>query len=387
MMKCRAALSHTDRIARTGWRALPALLAAALLWGCASSANRPQPQPLAPVQALIGVNTAWTAQVGDSAAFLSPRVVGQTVFVASAQGTVAALDAANGRDLWRASLGSRISAGVGSDGETAAVITEGNELVAVAAGQVRWRVRLSTRSFTAPLVAGQRVFVLGADRSVSAFDARSGARLWTQSRSGEALVLGQSGVLLAVGDTLVAGLSSRLTGLDPLTGERRWEVPLATARGTNEVERLVDLVGSVSRVGASVCARAFGAAVGCVDTETARPIWTQAAQGATGLHGDERQVFGTESDGKVLAWQRADGQRQWSVDRLMHRGLGQPLLAGRVVAVGDRQGLVHLLSREDGSEMNRLSTDGSPILAGPVLADQTLIVQTRNGGVFAWRPQ
>ena len=386
-MRMQAARSNIVGVAGRGWRALPALLVAVALWGCASGSAPPQPQPLAPVQAVLGVNAVWTAQVGSGSAFLSPRAVGQTVFVAGAQGTVAALDAESGRDVWRTALGSRIEAGVGSDGETAAVITEENELVAIAAGEVRWRARLSARSFTAPLVAGQRVFVLGADRSVSAFDARSGARLWTRSRSGEALVLGQAGVLLAVGDTLVVGLSARLTGLDPLTGERRWEVPLATARGTNEVERLVDLVGSVSRVGGSVCARAFGAAVGCVDTETARPTWTQPAQGTTGLHGDERQVFGTESSGTVVAWQRTDGQPLWRVERLMHRGLGQPLLAGRVVAVGDRQGLVHLLSREDGSEMNRLSTDGSPILVGPVLADQTLIVQTRNGGVFAWRPQ
>ncbi len=367
--------------------AFSALAVAVLLWGCASGSPKPQPLALGPVNALIGVEAAWTAQIGPSDAKLMPHVVGQTLYVASAQGTVAALDAATGRDVWRTSLSARIAAGVGSDGETAAVITQGNELVAVVAGQERWRVRLPARSFTAPLVAGQRVFVLTADRSVLAFDARSGARLWQQSRQGEALVLEQTGVLLAVGDTLVVGLSARLTGLDPLNGSVRWDALLANARGTNEVERLVDLVGPASRVGDSVCARAFGAAVGCVDTAQGRVVWTQVAQGATGLQGDERLLVGAEADGRVVAWQRADGQRQWVSERLQHRGPGAPLVAGRTVALGDQQGLLHLFSREDGSEMNRLSTDGSPILGRPVLAGQTLIVQTRNGGVFAWRPQ
>jgi outer membrane protein assembly factor BamB len=58
-----------------------------------------------------------------------------------------------------------------------------------------------------------------------------------------------------------------------------------------------------------------------------------------------------------------------------------------VVAVADASGLVHLVSREDGSEMTRLTTDGSPIEAAPVLAGDALVVQTRNGGVYAWRPQ
>jgi hypothetical protein len=58
-----------------------------------------------------------------------------------------------------------------------------------------------------------------------------------------------------------------------------------------------------------------------------------------------------------------------------------------VVVLGDGEGTVHVLSREDGSEMNRLTTDGSPVLAAPIMASNALIVQTRNGGVYAWRPR
>ena len=64
----------------------------------------------------------------------------------------------------------------------------------------------------------------------------------------------------------VNGGNIQLAGLNPLNGSIRWEAPIATPRGTNDVERLVDLVGRVSRVGNSVCARAFQASVGCVDT-------------------------------------------------------------------------------------------------------------------------
>jgi len=364
------------------------LASVALLAACSSSPDKPKAAELAPVAALMGTQLVWSAQLGAApGTVVSPLAVGGRVYVVGASGTVAALDAESGKDVWRLSVGAPLATGVGSDGETAAVITQENELVAIVAGKESWRVRLSARSFTAPLVAGRRVFVVTADRAVSAFDGQTGARLWTQSRPGEPLVLRQAGVLLAVGDTLVAGLSGRLTGLNPQNGAVRWEAPIATARGTNEVERLVDLVGSVSRVGNSVCARAYSAAVGCVDASRGSLAWSKPAQGTTGVHGDDRLVFGSEADGRVRAWQRSNGDTAWTIERLKFRDLTAPLSVGRVVAVGDGAGLVHLLSREDGSEMTRLSTDGSPVIGAPVLAGQTLVVQTLNGGVYAWRPQ
>lgn len=357
------------------------------LTACSSGSKKPQPTELPPVAALMGTRAAWTAQVGPGTESITPIVASGRVFVASTSGTVAALDGNTGQDVWRLNVGTPISAGVGSDGQTAAVVTQSNHLVALANGREVWRVRLPARAFTAPLVAGARVFVLTADRTVTAFDAQSGVRLWAQSRTSEPLVLSQSGALLAVGDTLVAGLSGRLVGLNPTNGSVRWEAPVATSRGTNEVERLVDIVGPVSRIGDSVCVRAYSAAVGCVDASRGTVVWTRAAQGTTGVHGDDRLVFGADSEGRFQAWQRVSGEPAWSTQRLKYRGLSAPLALGRVVAVGDSTGLVHLISREDGSEMTRLSTDGSPILVAPVLSSDALVVQTRNGGVYAWRPQ
>ncbi|MFW2357839.1 outer membrane protein assembly factor BamB [Hydrogenophaga sp.] len=363
------------------------MLVVAGLAACSSGPKKPQPTELPPVAALMGTRLAWTAQIGAGTESITPLVASGRVFVASTSGTVAALDGNTGQDVWRLNLGTPIAAGVGSDGQTAAVVTRENQLVALASGREVWRVRLPARAFTAPLVAGARVFVLTADRTVTAFDAQNGARLWTQSRTGEPLVLSQSGALLAVGDTLVAGLSGRLVGLNPANGSVRWEAPVATSRGTNEVERLVDIVGPVSRIGDSVCARAYSAAVGCVDASRGTVVWSRVVQGTTGVHGDDRLVFGSDAEGRFQAWQRTSGEPAWDIQRLKYRGLSAPVALGRVVAVGDNTGLVHLISREDGSEMTRLSTDGSPILAAPVLAGDALVVQTRNGGVYAWRPQ
>ncbi|MCD6077350.1 MAG: hypothetical protein K0R89_1288 [Ramlibacter sp.] len=376
-------------------RLLALAAAAALLAGCSSlpswvpftGPDKPKPAELKPNPNLIGVREAWTARIGKVDFPLVVAVNEATLTVANSDGAVIALDAASGRELWRASAGGPLAAGVGSDGTTAAVVTRNNELVAFSAGKEVWRQQLNALSYTPPLVAGARVFVLGGDRSISAYDGATGRRLWSQQRQGEPLVLRQAGVLLAVRDTLVVGQGGRLSGLNPLNGTARWDAPIATARGINDVERLVDLVGRVSRVGDSVCARAFQAAVGCVDTTTGRTAWTQRANGAEGIDGDAAGVFGTENPGTVVGWRRDTGQRTWTNDTLLHRGVGTPLALGRSVVVGDSFGFVHLLSREDGTLLNRLATDGSGIAAAPAAAGNTLVVVTRNGGVHGFVPQ
>jgi outer membrane protein assembly factor BamB len=358
-----------------------------VLAGCAGGADKPKPTELGPNAALINVRLAWNTRIGPVSLPLDVKVNAASVTLASSDGTVVALDGASGQDLWRASAGSAIAAGAGTDGRYAAVVTRDNDLVVMEQGRPLWREPLGAAVFTSPLVAGARVFVSGADRSISAFDAQTGRRLWNYTRPGEqALALRQAGVLLAVGDTLVGGMSGRLIGLDPRTGAVRWDVAIANPRGTNDVERLVDLVGSVSREGDVVCARAFQAAVGCVNAARGNLLWSKPANGSEGVHGDASSVFGAEGDGRVTAWRRSDGERSWTSERLKYRGLSAPLSIGRSVAVGDAQGYVHFLSREDGSPMGRMPTDGSAIATAPVLVGNTLVVVTRNGGVFGFRP-
>lgn len=368
-------------------RASSAIVLVAVLSGCFGGVPKPQPAELQPVVALVSASQSWNTRIGPVNFPLQAGVSGNSVAVASGDGSVALLDAGTGKDIWRAALNTAISAGVGSDGKVVAVVTKANEVVALQEGRELWRQKLGAQAFTAPLVAGARVFVLAADRSVSAFDGQTGRKLWTQQRPNEPLVLRQSGVMLAVGDTLVVGLSGRLVGLNPGSGSVQWEAPIASPRGINDVERLVDLVGSVSRVGDTVCARAFQASVGCVNAARGSLLWTKSASGAQGIDGDDRLLFGTESDGTVMAWRRSDGERAWSTDRLRYRGLTAPLVAGRSIVIGDSTGFVHLLSREDGSLLNRLTTDGSALSASPVLAGNTLIAVTYNGGVFGFKPE
>ncbi len=358
-----------------------------LLGACAGGPEKPKPTELGANPALLAVRNVWSLNIGPVDFALSVKANSHQIALANSQGAVLLLDGSTGKDIWRSDVGQSVAAGVGSDGQYVSVVTRNNELVTLQAGQQVWRAQLPTQVFTAPLVAGARVFVLGADRSVAAFDAQTGRRLWHYQRPGESLVLRQSGVLQAVGNTLVVGLSGHLLGLNPLSGTVLWDAPIATPRGTNDIERLVDLVEGVGRDGSSVCVRAFQSKIGCVDTTRGRTVWTQNSHGHVGLSGDDQWVFAVDGDAMVRAYQRSDGSAGWQSDLLRYHELTRPLPIGRSLAFGDEAGWVHLMSRSDGSLLARLATDGSAIVGVPVQVAGTLIVVTRKGGVFGFQPE
>lgn len=370
---------------------LAALLLSGTLAGCSlwsRGAAKPQPQELGPNVALLGVRQAWSLKTGpQTGARTDLAVQGDLLAVSSSDGGVAVVDVRRGAELWRASAEDAVLTGPGFDGSRLAVGLRDSSVAVFKDGKQLWRQRLGGALYTPPLVAGGRVFVSAADRTITAYDAETGRKLWSQQRPGDPLVLRQPGVLVAAGNTLLAGAGGRLVALNPDNGMLLWDTAVAVARGANDVERLVDLVGRTSRVGNSLCARAFQAAVGCVDLSRAATTWSVSAAGAEGIHGDADTVYATESNGVVLALSRRDGSRLWSLDRYKHRRLTAPLVLGRSVVFGDDSGLVHLVSKEDGAPLNRLSIDGTGIAAAPVVAADTLVVLTRGGNLVAFRPE
>ncbi len=357
------------------------------LAACSLGPDKPKPKTVEAVKPQIAGRVVWKSSTSDVNFPLSVAVNGTTFTVAASDGTLTALDADKGRQLWRGSAGSTLSAGVGSDGRVAAVVTRDGQVVAIEAGKVLWKRPIGTRVVTAPLVAGERVFVVGVDRSVTAFDAQNGAQLWTVQRPGEALTLAQTGVAAAFKNTLLVGQGPRLAGLDPSNGAVRWEVPLAAPRGTNEVERLADLVGPAVRVGDIVCARAFQAAVGCVNAERGSLVWTRNFGGREGVAADAQYLYAADASDRITAWKAATGEVIWTSEAYLYRALSTPFSLGPAIVFGDFEGRLHFLSADRGVAQLRLETDGSPMAAPPALSGTTVLVVTREGGLFGLRPE
>ena len=90
------------------------------------------------------------------------------------------------------------------------------------------------------------------------------------------------------------------------------------------------------------------------------------------------------SGGAVYALDYESGKSYWRQGKLLNRLLSAPLPMGAYIALGDVEGYVHFLAREDGDFAARLQTEKSPVMPQLLeLGNSSLLAQTRDGGLFA----
>lgn len=349
-----------------------------------SSAPKQKPAELAPIQATAELRPLWQAGVGAAGAFvLVPAVAGTSVFSAAQDGTLARHD--NGVQTWRLSLGQTVSGGVGSDGRLVAVGTPKGEVLAFDAnGQALWRARVSSEVLAAPQVAEGMVIVRSGDNRIFALDAADGKRKWVYQRATPALSLRTTSGVAISGRLALAGFpGGKLVAIALNNGAAAWEATVALPRGATELERVSDVTSSPVVAGREVCAAAYQGRVACFDLASGNHLWSRDLSSAAGLDVDARAVYVTDEKGGVNAFDRANGASLWKQDKLQLRQVSRPLALDSHVAVGDYQGVVHLLRRDDGAFAARFATDGSGIAAEPRRLERGFLVQTRNGALHA----
>lgn len=363
------------------------------LSGCSSLnpfARKPprnDPAPLVKFNAKMALRKVWSASIGKSDAYVfAPTLVDGKLFVGSADGTVAAIDAGTGKTLWRVNAGMNLTAGVGSDGNTVAVAGTDGALVAfdAANGKIRWKGQATSEVLSSPAVGSGMVVVRSLDNRIIALDVQTGLRRWFLQRPAPALALRAApGIVIADGIAYVALPGGRMTAVGVVNGAVRWEASIAEPRGATELERVVDVSGTPVIGGRDICATTYQGRIACADISNGTLRWARELSAEVGPGMDERFVFAADERGNVQAFSREGGASQWRNTTLGWRGLSAPVSFGRAVVVGDLKGYLHFLSREDGAVIARESTDGSAIRATPIVAGSSLIVQTAAGKLLA----
>jgi outer membrane protein assembly factor BamB len=368
---------------------LPRLLAAAgiavLLAGCSSGAPRIKAAELTPIQPTADLRTLWQANVGAAGDYVfTPAVVGESVYAAGEEGTIARFD--NGREVWRVAAGQKLSAGVGADGKLVAVGTAKGEVLAfdAATGKALWQARASSEVLAAPAVGDGLVVVRSGDSRIAGFEAANGKRRWVYQRATPALSLRSNvGVLLAERVVIAGFPGGKLVAINGQNGAALWEVTVAQPKGATELERVADLTSSPVVAGREICAAAFQGRVACFDIGSGNQIWARDVSSSAGLDMDDKRVYVSDDKGTMHAFARDSGASLWKQESLSLRNLTRPIALDRRVAVADFQGVVHLLNAEDGAFAARVTTDGSAVQAEPQRLGDGFVVQTRNGGVVA----
>lgn len=360
------------------------------LSGCAlwSSDKGPQPSPLPVFQPSAEVKLDWRARVSAAAdAVLRPAVVGDSVFAAGADGAISRFN--KGQEVWRAKEAKGITSGVVSDGQIVVVGATSGELVAYDAntGAQRWRYAAGGDVMGAPFITDDLVIARIGDNQIVAVGRSDGKRRWVYQRVQAVLSLRTYSGFARAGDLLIAGFpGGKLMALTLAGGFPRWEATVAVPRGSNELERMADVVGDPVVQGDVVCVAAFQGRVACVDAASGVVRWTRDFSSAVGVDVDAKNVYVTDELGDVLALELGSGATVWKQDKLIRRGVGRPLVVGTRIAVADSFGWVHLLSPLNGGFLANYQLDDSGA-AAPMSRfggdGRSWIAQTRNGSVYA----
>lgn len=372
---------------------LASLLTLAALSGCSSLnpfASKPDPKyepvALTEFKPALTVRQLWSVSVGASGNYaFTPVVSGSKIYAAAADGSLVKIDAASGRADWRINAGSKLTAGVGAGLDVVAVAGEKGSLIAFDTnGKQLWKIQETSEILSAPVVASGLVIVRGNDNRISAYDAANGQRKWFLDRQLPALILRNMPGLLVSGDQVIAGLpGGRMIALNLANGSLRWEAVVGEPKGATELERVADVSGTPVLAGKDVCAVSYQGRVGCYDALSGSLRWAKPLSSEVGVAADERFVFATDTSATLLAYSRDSGASAWKSEKLLNRKLSTPVSFGKSVVAGDFAGFLHFLSREDGSLIGRIPTDGSALAAAPVVAGDKLVIQTKSGLIAA----
>jgi len=345
------------------------------------------PDELTEITPKIQPKVVWSYKIGASEDYdFAPATENGAVYVASAAGEIAKLDAASGKQVWRISAGEKLSGGVGLGPNLVLLGTSRGQVIAYdQSGKLLWKSKVSSEVLSVPRVDGDTVVVRCGDSRIFGINAEDGARKWVYERSTPALSLRSSaGVALDSGAAYAGFAGGKLIALRVDDGKVIWEVSVAQPKGTTEIERIADITSLPVVDGPLVYAVAYQGKIAAVDRAAGRVAWSRDISSYTGLNVEEGRVYVAHTGGATYALDYAAGKTYWRNGDLLKRRLSAPLPMGGVVAFGDVQGYLHFLDREDGSFSGRLRTEDSPILPQmTALGTNGLLAQTRNGNLYA----
>tara|TARA_R110002110_G_scaffold406421_1_gene626508 strand:- start:351590 stop:352768 length:1179 start_codon:yes stop_codon:yes gene_type:complete len=380
-----------------GWRWLLVVGMVFTLSGCSTvkgwfdsdDEDPTKPVPLEDFDEKVRIKKLWSAGVGDGQGDglykLEPVMNETALFAASSDGELRAFDRSRGKTLWKAELDTPLSGGVGLYEDSLLLgSTEGSVLrVSAETGEEIWASRVTGEVLSPPQSNGRIVVVHTYDGKLHGLDFDSGEKLWTYDSNMPVLTIRGTGTPLINGATVYAGFANgRVLAFDAASGAVEWEVRVAISQGRSEIERIVDVDGTMVLINNELYAASYQGRLVMIDVSAGRKLWQQDVSSVSGVSQGFGNVYVADEDGTVFAYQRNGQGLRWTQGVLGYRGLSRPTPVSSYVAVGDFEGYVHLLSQVDGEIVGRVKVDGDGVRAD-MLSDGNVLYVYGNGGKVA----
>ena len=378
---------------------LACLLPAALLVGCGTVADPTEwfddepadaPSPLVEINNRVQPQRLWSRDIGsgtdEQLLNLRPQVAAGVVYAADADGRVQALGAADGKTRWTVDLDLPISGGPGFGEGLVMVGTRDGELIALNAqdGEVRWTRQLTSEILSVPAARNGVVVVHTIDGKLFGLEATNGNERWRYEREVPVLTLRGAGSPVLAGGAAYVGMSGgKLVALRIDNGGLLWDVNVTVPSGRSELERIADIDGDPLVFGGGVFVATYQGEVAAIEQRSGTQAWQRRLSVYSGMGTDGRKLYLSDAEGVVWALDVRSGSAVWSQDALKNRRLSDAVVLGDYVVIGDFEGYLHWIDRENGELAARTRVGSAPITKGITVVDGVLFVQGDDGELAA----
>lgn len=383
---------------------LPGLLSVTLLSGCSLFSGEEdvvKMSPLPTVENQFDPQTAWSTSVGDGIgdfySNLHPAFLDGVVYAADRRGTVKAVNIADGKESWSVDLSEKtglfsrnrpalLSGGVTVAGGHVYLGSEKAQVYALNTGDgsVAWQTRVAGEALSRPVVSDGVVLVHTSNGILQALNESDGAVKWTVNLDMPSLSLrGESAPTTAFGAAIVGGDNGRVSAVLMQQGQMIWQQRISQATGATEIDRLSDVDTTPVVVNGVVYALAYNGNLTALDLRSGQIMWKRELGSVNDFIVDGDRIYLVDQNDRLLALNTEGGVTLWTQSELLHRNLTAPALYNGYLVVGDSEGYMHWLNTDDGRFVAQQKVDGSGFLTEPVVANDKLLIQAKDGTLYA----
>jgi outer membrane protein assembly factor BamB len=353
--------------------------------------NTPSPTPLTQFKAETSTRLKWSsnvnAGVGSDYLKMIPAVGERAIFTADKDGSITATDKINGAILWKQTLQASLSAGTAADDGMVFVGSREGRVFALRQtdGKQMWSVQVASEVLAPPATSRGTVLIKTIDGQLTALAAKDGRALWHFQQTEPALILrGGSAPQVTHEDVVTGFANGNLAKLTLNEGSLLWQETVAVPTGSFAIQRMVDIDADPVIYNNRVYVATYQGRITALELSSGKTVWTHDISSFTGLTVDGQRVYVSDATSNLWAFDADTGTVDWRQTQLIARNITGPASFANYIVVGDQEGYVHVLSKQDGRFVARTRLNHSSILATPVVNNESIYVLTTDGHLAAY---
>lgn len=327
---------------------------------------------------------------------LGPINYDNAIYVASRSGQVKAIDLSNGHTIWDQNLSKStlfssktalFSGGVSADDKYVYV---GSERAVVYAldrndGSVIWEKPVKGEVLARPVSSEDKLIVYTASGNLQALNRNTGEDVWDVMLEVPPLSLrGNSTPTIAHGAAILGDDTGHVNAYYINDGQLIWQQRISQPSGSTEIAKLNDVDSTPVIEGNLAYAIGYNGNVVALDLSNGQIVWRKEMGSTHSFAVDTQQLFVVDQDDNVQAVSKNGGAVLWNQADLLHRQLTDPVIYENYIVVGDFEGYLYWLSKDNGNVVAKTQVSSSGLISKPLVVDNKIIVQAKNGDIYAF---